>query len=310
MTDLHTTPQTGRPAPLNPRSGPGAPRRRMPRRYLVVVVLAVLALVAGLVGPWAYGLYTDSSAKDRIEADPPPQLFPASQVQRVESLTGPQADRATRLLAGWWRDHGTGADDAAFTSWLESHFPRPPSRTARAQEMKEVERLDRERTDAGVKAATWLEDHGKKDIWKLEVHDQAEYLPASAGDARKNDVDAMLKMSKDVADTLGTKFQQSAPYVLEPSLRPDHHVSPGDVCPCSYPSRHAAAGAAARTFLAHFDPQRDSDYRWFQDQIDFSRIYMAGHVASDISGGTLLGDLIGDYFLVTRGGVSPDSLGT
>jgi membrane-associated phospholipid phosphatase len=116
-------------------------------------------------------------------------------------------------------------------------------------------------------------------------------------------------MSKDVADTLGTKFQQSAPYVLQPSLRTDHTVAPGDVCPCSYPSRHAAAGGAARTFLAHFDPQRDADYRWFQDQIDYSRIYMAGHFASDISAGTLLGDAIGDYFLVTRSGVSPDSLG-
>jgi hypothetical protein len=32
---------------------------------------------------------------------------------------------------------------------------------------------------------------------------------------------------------------------------------------------------------------------------------MAGHFPSDIRAGALLGDLIGDYFLLTRNGVSP-----
>ena len=145
-------------------------------------------------------------------------------------------------------------------------------------------------------------------MWKLAVHDQAEYLPAGPGDDRKNAIDDVLSMTKTVADDLGTKFQMSAPYVLEPSLRTDHTVAPGDVCPCSYPSRHASAAAASRTFLAHFMPQRDEEYRWWQDQIDYSRIYMAGHVASDIAGGTLLGDMVGDYFLVTRGHVDPSRL--
>jgi membrane-associated phospholipid phosphatase len=112
----------------------------------------------------------------------------------------------------------------------------------------------------------------------------------------------LLSMSKDVADALGTRFQQSAPYVLEPSLRTDHTVTDGQVCPCSYPSRHASASAAARTYLGHLMPQRTAEYRWWEDQVDYSRIYMAGHVASDISGGALLGDMIGEYFLVTRTG--------
>ena len=88
----------------------------------------------------------------------------------------------------------------------------------------------------------------------------------------------------------------------------NHQVPAGAVCPCSYPSNHAARGAAARTYLAHFDPQRDPDYQWLQDQVDWSRLYMAGHVASDIAGGSLLGDLVGDYFLVTRAGVAPSAL--
>jgi hypothetical protein len=281
---------------------------RPPARYLAVAVLAVLALLGALVAPAVYGYVTDSTAKDRSEADPPPALFPDATARRVDSLTEPQAARAATIMQRWWDQHGTATDDTAFQAFLEANLPGPPDAARRSKEMTEVERLDGERTAEGIAAATWLEDHGKKDVWKLAVHDQAEYLPGGAGDDRKNAIDDILSMTKTVADDLGTKFQMSAPYVLEPSLRTDHTVSPGDVCPCSYPSRHASAAAASRTFLAHFMPQRDGEYRWWQDQIDYSRIYMAGHVASDIAGGTLLGDLVGDYFLVTRGHVDPSQV--
>lgn len=275
-------------------------------RYLVVVLVSVLAVLVGLVGPTAYSWVTDTSAKDRIGADPPPTLFPTTQTARVDSLVTPAAARADALLRPWWREHGRKPEDAAFQDWLVQNFPGPPTSEARSREMAEVEALDAERTDTGVTAATWLEQFGKKDVWKLAAHDQAEYLSASQGERRKNDVADLLSMSKDVADTLGTQFQQSAPYVLEPSLRTDHTVTAGQVCPCSYPSRHASASAAARTYLGELMPQRTTEYRWWEDQIDYSRIYMAGHVASDITGGALLGDMIGEYFLVTRTGASPN----
>ena len=40
--------------------------------------------------------------------------------------------------------------------------------------------------------------------------------------------------------------------------------------------------------------------RHAEAQIDWSRVYMAGHVPSDLEGGALLGDMIGEYFLATR----------
>jgi membrane-associated phospholipid phosphatase len=164
-----------------------------------------------------------------------------------------------------------------------------------------VQRLARSRTPRGVRAASWLEAYGKKDVWKLYAHDQAEMLPAASGEARKQAVKDMVKMAKSVADALGARYRQSAPYVLHPSLRPDHVVAAGQVCPCSYPSRHAAAGAAATTYLSGLDPERTGQYVWTESEIDWSRIYMAGHVMSDITAGALLGDLIGSYFLGTRG---------
>ena len=37
-----------------------------------------------------------------------------------------------------------------------------------------------------------------------------------------------------------------------------------------------------------------------QAQVDYSRVYMAGHTPSDVTGGALLGDMIGEYFAGTR----------
>lgn len=277
-----------------------ASRAGVPRRYAAVAVLAVLAVLLGAVGPWAYSAFLDTSAKDRIEADPPPALFPESAVAPLGRKIDAEAAPAHALMAGWWESHGTARDDAQFVTWLEHTLPGPPPPHERAAEIRTVQAIAPTRTVRGTAAATWLEVHGKKDVWKLGVHDQAELLPPVDGERRKLEVDDLLSMAKDVADTLGAKYEQPAPYVVDPSLRTDHTVVPGQVCPCSYPSRHAAAGAAARAYLSYLMPRRSADYRWTEDEIAYSRVYMAGHVPSDITGGALLGDLIGEYFLVTR----------
>ena len=272
----------------------------MSRRYVVVLVVAVLAVLVGALGPVALDAVANPSAKDKIAADPPPALFESATVAPLESRVAAQTPRAHALMRQWWRDHGRARHDAAFTTWLERTLPGPPSTAERTAEVGYVQQLAATRTAAGVRASTWLEAHGKKDVWKLYAHDQAEMLPAAKGEARKQSVKDLLSLSKTVADALGSRYRQSAPYVLHPALRPDHHVVAGQVCPCSYPSRHAAAAAAATTYLSAREPHRSGDYRWMASQVDWSRVYMAGHVTSDITAGTLLGDMIGEYFSVTR----------
>jgi membrane-associated phospholipid phosphatase len=300
MTELHersALPPTSAAPPERVRAANGRPSRR----FLVVATLAVLAVVVGALGPWAYATVNGGgSAKDRIAAHPPPRLFPDGTIAPLGAQIDGQASTARRLMARWWSVRGTGPHDVAFTAWLQRSLPGPPRPSVRAAELRQVQALASTRTTTGVAGATWLESYGKKDIWKLYAHDQAEVTPASAGDARKQQLKDLLKLSKTVADALGVRYQQSAPYVLDPSLRPDHTVKPGQVCPCSYPSRHAAAGAAARLFLSHSAPHMDAQYRWMEDEIAYSRVYMAGHVPSDIRGGALLGDMIGEYFVVTR----------
>ncbi len=294
-----------RPADPRPTRAP----RRPNRRFVVVGALAVLAIVVGLFGPTAWGKVagnsasTNTSAKDRIEADPPPALFPVSEVAPTATEVAAQHERAATMLRAWVADHGTTSDDKAFAAWLEKSFPAPPA--SLASEMPSVVALNKQRTDAGVAAATWLESYGKKDVWKLYAHDQREVLDPSSGKDRKAEEKAVLKMSKQVADSLGARFGSSAPYVRTPSLRTDHTVTKGQKCPCSYPSRHAAASASSRTVLGTLMPERQSEYRAMEAQVDFSRVYMAGHFPADIRAGALLGDVIGDYFLITRNGVDP-----
>ena len=55
-------------------------------------------------------------------------------------------------------------------------------------QMPSVVALDKKRTAPGIAAATWLESYGKKDIWKLYVHDQRRSLhhrPATTARLRR-----------------------------------------------------------------------------------------------------------------------------
>ena len=273
-------------------------------RYVAVGAVAVLALAIGLLGPSVWGRINGPSAKDKIAADPVPTLFSDTAIRPAGQLVDPQQVKAHKLMQVWWRSHGAITNDKEFLSWLTQRFPAPPNPGYRKKELKVLEVQDQRHTPAGVEAATWLESHGKKDIWKLYAHDQAEWLPRGAGDARKSDVKALIKLSKKASDQLSAHFSVSAPYVLEPALAHKKHTIVNG-CPCSYPSNHATKAAASRTYLSAHQPHMKTQYRWMEDEIDWSRIYMAGHVPSDISGGALLGDMVGEYFLVTREGFKP-----
>jgi hypothetical protein len=271
-----------------------------------VAVLALVALAIGLAVP----MLTNTSAKDRIAADPAPALFSDSAIHPVDAWVRPQDPRAHQLMSKWWQSHGRQPDDKAFLIWLGRTFPKPPDTAARKDELALLQAQKRRHTPSGVRAATWLEANGKKDIWKLYAHDQAEWLPAKAGDARKADVKAMLKMSKEASDMLAKRYPSSAPYVMDRRLLDATSKDRDPInklksekrpCPCSYPSRHAVKAAAARTYLGAYQPHMVAQYRWMEDEIDWSRIYMAGHVPSDLAGGALLGDMVGEYFVVTRG---------
>ncbi|MEU0831101.1 phosphatase PAP2 family protein [Streptomyces sp. NPDC056231] len=274
--------------------------------YALIAIVAVAAAAVGLLRPQMIGASAAAStsakhkkpgATARIKQNPPPSLFTDAQIAPLGKQVAAQRTKADKLFAQWKAEHGTTRDDKAFAAWAARQIPAPPSAQARTAELHQVQQLAKTRTAAGKKAATWLEIYGKKDIWKLYLHDQRELIPAAQGTAEKAQLKAALKMAKTVSDQAAAKDKQPAPFVLDPSLRPDKHLKAGAKGPYSYPSRHAARSAAAVTLLSALSPHRATDYEWMQDEVVYSRVYMAGHVPSDILAGTLLGDLIGDYEL-------------
>ncbi|ANP48450.1 hypothetical protein J2Z21_005873 [Streptomyces griseochromogenes] len=274
--------------------------------YALIALLAVAAVGVGTLQPQlvsaAAGLVKKKpSATQKIKQDPPPTLFTDAEIATIGKQTAAQRKKADTLFAQWREAHGTARDDKAFTAWAAQQVPAPPTAAQRTAELRQDQQLAKTRTAAGKKAATWLELHGKKDIWKLYLHDQGELIPAKQGTAEKTQLKAVLKLAKTISDQVAAKDKQPAPYVLDPTLRPDKHIKPGAKGPYSYPSSHAARSAAAVTYLTVLSPHRAADYQWMQDEILYSRLYMAGHVTSDITAGTLLGDLIGDYELTVSG---------
>lgn len=276
--------------------------------YLLIAPVAVAAVAVGAVRPQLVSAVGSSQqqkkkpgATQRIKQDPPPTLFTDSVIASIGAQADAQRAKADALFAQWKKAHGTAADDKAFAAWAAQQVPAPPTAAQRTAELKQDQKLAKSRTAAGKKAATWLEVHGKKDIWKLYLHDQRELVPARQGTAEKAELKGALKLAKTISDQVAAKDKQSAPYVLDPTLRPEKHIKPGAKGPYSYPSKHAARAAAAVTYLDALSPHRAADYRWTQDEVLYSRLYMAGHVTSDITAGTLLGDLIGDYELAVSG---------
>jgi hypothetical protein len=271
--------------------------------YAVIALLAVAAAAFGLLHPAAASTSAKKKpgATERIKQSPPPTLFTDAEIASIGKQVTDQRKKADALFARWTAAHGTTRDDKAFAAWAAHQIPAPPSAKQRTAELHQVQALAKTRTAAGKKAATWLELHGKKDIWKLYLHDQRELIPAVQGNAEKAELKAALKLAKTISDQLAAKDKQSAPFVLDPALRPDKHLKPGAKGPYSYPSRHAARSAAAVTFLSALAPHRAGDYDWMRAEVLYSRLYMAGHVPSDLTAGTLLGDLIGDYELAISG---------
>ncbi|MEW2301415.1 phosphatase PAP2 family protein [Streptomyces sp. NPDC006655] len=275
--------------------------------YAVIALLAVAAAAIGLLRPQLIPAAAATSGKKKpgatalLKQNPPPALFTDAEIATIGKQAVDQGKKADALFAQWKAAHGTTRDDKAFAGWAAQQVPAPPTAKQRTAELHQVQTLAKIRSAAGRKAASWLELHGKKDIWKLYLHDQRELIPATQGTAEKAELKAALKMAKTISDQLAAKDKQPAPFVLDPALRPDKHIKPGAKGPYSYPSRHAARSAAAVTLLSALSPHRTEDYEWMRAEVLYSRLYMAGHLPSDLTAGTLLGDLIGDYELAVSG---------
>ncbi|MFF7925760.1 hypothetical protein ACFZDP_32240 [Streptomyces mirabilis] len=75
---------------------------------------------------------------------------------------------ADTLFTQWKKAHGTTRDDHAFTTWAEAHIPAPPSNSARAAELKQVQTLAHTRTPAG--SPREAPPRGSAAIWRADSY--------------------------------------------------------------------------------------------------------------------------------------------
>ncbi|MGI9157407.1 MAG: hypothetical protein ACR2FG_12370, partial [Marmoricola sp.] len=250
----------------------------------------VVALVASGTAAWVL-LHRKGSASFNSS-----QPYPTTAVASTAHSVAQQQSRAAQLMTGWWRAHGAQEDDQGFAQWLRQNFPRPPARATRAHEAASLMNLAKSRTSSGIAAAQYLDDHGADDIWKT----YAQRLSTSGQGPGTTEMDDLTDFAGQVAGDLQTQDAALSPYVILPALRTDKPAAAsGGDCVCSYPSTHATDSAAAREYLTFFDPHSVA-YVNMEAQVDYSRLYVAGPVPSDITARALLGDMIGEYFLVTR----------
>ncbi|MBV9486600.1 MAG: phosphatase PAP2 family protein [Frankiaceae bacterium] len=257
-------------------------------RWVAAAAAVALVVAAGVITLVLNG----SSAGNGLPADPL-RFYSAGAVSPIEREIAPVEKRADQLTAKWIAKHGT-SNDTGFASYAVRQVGAVPGSAVQTTELGQLRTLQRQRTAEGIAAATYLEAHGKKDVWQT-YGDAYDALPGHGHDA-ENLIDAADVLGTEVADRAQATYQRLPPYQVDPSLNGTIHRDASRV-KYSFPSGHATLAGAEATVLARLEPQRVNDLRFLEGEVDYSRLYVAAHYPSDIVRGALLGRMIGDYTL-------------
>ena len=263
----------------------------------VVVKLGMgFVLLAVGAGALALHLAGGSAKKQVFDGQPLPPLYSSAQLRQVDAPVRAAVARAHRETAAWLAQHPL-RDDAAFAAWAQQAMGPPPSGARQRSELATLHRLAGARSAAGIAAATWLEQHGKKQVWKLYGHQYRDLAPKARAKRQKQALKAALALAATLQASAKNHFDRPSPYVTDPSVNALNQARFQGQKRLSYPSTHAVLGSAAVAVLRHYEPSREPEYRWMADEIDFSRLYAGGHYLSDLTAGAFLGTAIGDYEL-------------
>jgi membrane-associated phospholipid phosphatase len=266
----------------------------------------VILGIAGAIGSYAIGhpvylaMHPHTSRAQAYAAHPAPALFSRTALAPYAPAVAQESPTAARLMNGWWSTHNAKLHDRQFGAWLRAALPSAPTATARSKEVARLEKLALVRATSGLEAAKWLDVYAARDFWQFREQKDAATVGAKLALEQRRELTTMLTLGSRVGAALEKQRQQSAPYVIDPALRPGYTPNPRAVCPCSYPSRAVVDASAGRTLMSYFHPQQSALYQHMVDELAFGQLYAGTHLPSDVDAGALLGDMIGQYFLVTR----------
>ena len=263
-------------------------------KILIGVAIAAVG-VAGLAPSVWSRLHEDTPSMP-----PPPRLFPAAQVDTVDAATFAAARRAKAAADAWLARH-RDATDASFSEWALSAMPKPPPDPVRKAELRTVEAAVATRSAERTAAALWLEQWGKKTVWKLYLKQAKPFLPPTDAVRAKHALKAALTLGATLTGTAKEQSRQPSPYEIDRKLAAINKAKFSGEVRYSYPSKHDVLSFAALAILRRVEPRRAAEFRWMADEVSYSRLVGGGHFPSDLVGGAYLGTLVGEYELHRAG---------
>jgi hypothetical protein len=293
-------------------------------RYVFIAILALLAMLVGFTGdkylpitvdddPVVNTATTPSPAKtskpkstvikDPLASAPAPPLLDAGDLHTVGSVIDGQKAPSAKLIKRWWSENGTGKADEGFVSWAAAQLPAEPTTIQRQAEQTSLKPLKSSRDPAGNRAAEWLNDHGCEDVWASFTAQQLSLRSTTDDEPSDSEIKTVLKLASEVASA--AQDRSGSPAASQPKPCSGATKPARSDCSCNYPSTQALMSAAARTYLGKLSPYRFDQYAWMEKQVDLAALYAGLELPSDVGSGALLGDLVGQYVLVTRGHAKP-----
>lgn len=291
-------------------------------RFVFIGILAVLIAAVGFTGDRFLPITVDPESrintsttpepdesstpkpkpvKDPFTSNPPPPLLDAEQLEVVEGVINTQRKAGDVLIQRWFTDNGTGAADEGFVSWAAAQLPPEPDTFTRQAEQNTRNGI--KTSAAGDKAAAWLNEHGCRNVWSSFVAQQERLRSATDDEPDAKEMTQLLDLAAKVASA--AQDRSGSPAASQPSPCTKTTEPARSDCKCSYPSAQATMSSAARTYLGEISPYRYDTYRWMESQVGLASVYSGLELPSDIGSGTLLGQLVGRYVLVTRGHSEP-----
>ncbi len=282
--------------PFATTSRPPVPRARRLRRGHVRLLLAALLVALGATAVLLNTSHGQAKAPDPLASGTLARLFPDRDLVAVDAPTRAATRRADRDV-GRYLTHHPLRDDRAFLQFAVASLGPPPGGAVTRRELAQLHRVGAHRDRRGTTASLWLEQEGKKAIWKLYAKQYRAQAPDAAGHRAKTQLKQTIALATQLTTAAKAHYARTAPYQVDPTLRGINQRRFSGARKVSYPSKHSVIAVAAARVLRHFEPQRAGEYRWMVNEINYSRLYGGGHYLSDVTGGAYVGELLARYEL-------------
>lgn len=275
----------------------------------IVAGVAALLLIVGAAAAYGESLSKLTTSQTNIDATFPcpvsptllipcaPPLYKSSTVDfLVDPIKSAKSDAIKDIET--YLASNPSRNDKQFVNFVVDKLGNPPSGILQQNEINFLHQIGKNRTKKGLKASSWMESHGGKDVWNWYKNQLS--LGAkkkSAASKIKKEMKFAESLSNAVVKTAKPKYSRVSPYQVDPTIYGQNQKKFAGKTKFSYPSSHAVIAAAQTRVLIQASKNLAKPLEGLELQIDYSRLYAGGHYQSDVTRGTYAGELIGQYVI-------------